>query len=67
MVWTWLSLFHNSSQIKQGKKKKKNKQHGTQQKKFCAFLATSPTDSLPTQIVPQQKQKRNKRVLAAQV
>lgn len=36
-------------------------------KKCCAFLAPSPIDSLPTQIVPQQKQKRNKRALAAQV
>lgn len=36
-------------------------------KKCFAFLAPSPIDSLTTQTVPQQKQKRNKRVLAAQV
>lgn len=60
MVWIWLSLFLNSSQIKQGKKRKPNQQHGTRQKVLCFSSPISHRFTAYPNCAPAETKKKQK-------
>lgn len=60
MVWIWLSLFLNSSQIKRGKKRKPNQQHGTQQKVLCFSSPVSHRCTAYQNCAPAETKKKPK-------